>query len=131
MDKAELFRLVSEYDDLVMHGSCDEKEVDKMTAEIEVMSPNSQFTDLYYYGGKPLNAQEIVDEMCERERIFESHGKEAVERRIIDQMKQALMAATEVNGYTHSAYQILKLKSPEELAEIEPILRERFPEESG
>ncbi|KDA03380.1 hypothetical protein [Hyphomonas oceanitis] len=115
MNRAEFLLKLEEY--LAQEAELSEEEADFALASLEHMAPNSDLSDIIYYGDKDRNASEIVDEALLRQALWNSGGRESVRERIKQLMKETLADQNATVAKIYSAQAILKSLEREEQEE--------------
>jgi len=122
MDRDLLIQKVENYRTIIFNNESSEAEIDRLTKDIDEMMPNTDFTDIFYYGERDRTPSEMADEMIVREELFAQGGKQAVDQHIIELMKEALEHPSDVFATVYSAYQILDSKDPVAAKEYEHLI---------
>ena len=83
-------------------------EMSYLMSDLVVMSPNSDISDIIFYGERVRNAEEIADEALLREKIYEEGGRLAVEKHIEEEYRAALRNPGTPISERYCAVQILE-----------------------
>lgn len=122
MDRNRIIELISEYEDGMREPRYSDEEIDKKINEIDGICPNSEFTGLYFYPEIDRTTEEMADEMILREEIFATGGREAIDKHIATQMKNALDMPPSSQAKLYSAYQGLRAKDPAAAKQYEHLI---------
>jgi hypothetical protein len=106
--KLAILALLQEYDEAIRTG-LRERHCDEILLEIARLAPNSDFSDLMFYGEIERTDEEVAEEAAIREAIFAIEGISGVHDRILSQVSLVLNG----NGYGSRECHYARLKFEE------------------
>ena len=113
MDRDDLLKRIRTLHEITFGPDPSEFKRGKAIDYIDEITPNSEFTKIFFYGERERTVEEMADEAILREKLFAEGGREAVKQHVVSLMLPVLENPPKEISQIHSAYEILRHFAPE------------------